>query len=116
MSGKKRHVGNAVLGTLTWVYIAILYIPFVIMFVLSFMSKSPSLGFLSYWNCSILDEFVKSQKLSPSREACLRLVSIQKRPFSAISASICGNNCAAHIPTPPHNSLISLTLQKIPHF
>jgi len=41
---------------------------------------------------------------------------VRKRPFSAISASICEFPCAAYRSTPPHKLLISLTYQKIARF
>jgi hypothetical protein len=56
------------------------------------------------------------------------LVSVHKWPFSAIprrfrdrfnhakGGQACGIACAAYTRTPPHNSLISLNLQKIAHF
>jgi len=44
------------------------------------------------------------------------LVSIRKRFFSALAASIFGLACAAYRCTPPHNPSISLPGQKIPRF
>ncbi len=44
-----------------------------------------------------------------------QLVSIHKWLFFAISASNCGITCATYLSTSPHNPLIFLILQKIPH-
>jgi len=45
-----------------------------------------------------------------------QIVSIQKWPFPAISASSRGVACAAYHSTPLRNPLFSLTLQKITYF
>ncbi len=44
------------------------------------------------------------------------LVSVRKRFFSAVAASICGLACATYRCTPPRKPLISLSRRKIPRF
>jgi uncharacterized protein (UPF0332 family) len=85
-------------------------------------------GVLSYFNRRFIREKVFSDDIGRAVNLAFELrqqgdyreyvtlVSVRKRSFSAMAASIFGIACAAYRRTPPRNPLISLPGRKIPHF